>query len=500
MRIHTAAELREIDRRAVQKLGLPTLVLMENAGRAVASAAREAARQEGARVFVVCGKGNNGGDGFVAARHLRAAGLSSVLVSMASLGELKGDALLNANAALACGVPLVDSISDARSGDVVVDALFGTGLARAPAGRALELIRDLNAARVRGALVIAIDLPSGVDADQPHPPGEAVRADVTVTLHALKPALVQFPSRALCGDVRVGDLGIPNDDGPGPRRRWIDRELARSMLPPRATDAHKGTSGHVLVVAGSPGKSGASMMASHAALRTGAGLVTLASAAEVIDRVLPAMPEVMGHPLPSFTGDALLEALEGKDVLVIGPGLARDDSTATVLVELLRHVPLPAVLDADALNALAASPSALADLPGALARPILTPHPAELARLLQTTTAAVQADRFAAATEAARRFNAYVVLKGAGTVVAHPDGSLDVNSSGTPAMATAGAGDVLSGIIGALLAQGLAPAKAASLGVFAHGRAGELASHGRDRGLVAMEIADAVPAALAELL
>ncbi len=499
MRIHTSSELREIDRLAVERYGVPALLLMENAGRAVAETARAAARDRGGRVFVVCGKGNNGGDGFAAARHLAVSGVPVSIVSMAAIDEMNGDALINQRAAVACGIPFVDSLSSAGPRDVVIDAVFGTGLTRGPTGVALDRIRAIRAARDRSAFVVSVDLPSGIDADKPQPPGEAVQADVTVTLHALKPATVQYPARAWCGEVRVGSLGIPGDGGPGPLRRYLSPEALRPLLPPRAADAHKGTNGHVLVVAGSPSKSGAAMLASRGALRAGAGLVTLATAPEVLDRVLPQMPEVMGHALRQLTVGDLVQALERKDALVVGPGTARDESTGPALVELLRTKPVPAVLDADGLNALAQSPTALAELQHALVRPVLTPHPAELARLLGCSTAEVQADRFAAATEGARRWNAFVVLKGAGTVVAAPDGTLDVNSTGTPAMGTGGAGDVLAGLIGALIGQGLSPKDAAAVGVYAHGRAGEIASRGRARGLVAMEIADAVPAALAEL-
>lgn len=498
MRIHTSAELREIDRHAAEVLGVPTALLMENAGRAVAEAVR-GLLGPGGRAFVVCGRGNNGGDGYVAARHLHAEKLPVFLYVMASADQLKGDAGLNARATRACGVREVGSLESAGCGDVVVDALLGTGLSRPVEGVALERIREMAGARQRGARVLSVDLPSGVDADRPHPPGEAVQADVTVTLHALKPALVQYPARALAGEVRVGELGIPHIDPPGPVRRWRTAGNLCGVLPRRAPDAHKGTNGHVLVVAGSPGKSGAAMLACRAALRGGAGLVTLGSAPEVNDRVLPQMPEVMSQPLQTLSGEALIAALAGKDVMVIGPGIARTEHTAAVLVELLRHIPLPTVIDADGLNALAGDRHALQSLDRAAVPPVLTPHPAELARLLETDTAHIQADRFAAASEASRRFRAVVVLKGAGSVLAHPDGSLDVCSSGNPAMATAGTGDALAGLCGALLAQGLAPETAALLAMYAHGRAGDLAADGRSRGMTAGDLIDRIPNALTEL-
>jgi NAD(P)H-hydrate epimerase len=498
MRIHTSSELREIDQHAARELLVPTLLLMENAGRAVAdAAATEAARRKG-RVLIVCGKGNNGGDGYVAARHLHSAGFSVHIVALAELEALSGDAAVNAKAAKACGISFASAPGQVGREDVVIDAIFGTGLTRAPEGALKELILGINEARSRGAFVVAVDLPSGLSADLPIPPGEVVQADVTVCLHSLKPALTQYPARRFCGEIRVAPLGIPSSFAPGPVRRWLSMEFVAPLVLRRQTDAHKGTSGHVLVVAGSVGKSGAAQMACAAALRSGAGLVTLAAPQEVIDSVLPMLPEAMGLTMPSLTGEALLDALNRKDALVIGPGIHKTEHTGALLVELLSHVEVPALIDADGLNALAESQEALRHLVGAKIKPVLTPHPTELARLLGWTTPAVQRDRFAAAPEAARRFEAHVVLKGACSVIAHPDGSLEVNSTGNPAMATAGMGDVLSGVCGALLAQGMSPAHAATASTFVHGRAGDLA-HVGSRGLLALDVVEKLPLAFAEL-
>jgi NAD(P)H-hydrate epimerase len=498
MRIHTSSELREIDQHAARDLGVPTALLMENAGRAVAEAAREEALRRRGRVLVVCGKGNNGGDGYVAARHLKAAGLDVHVIAVAPPESLSGDAALNAKAARACGILSDGALGSAGPDDVVIDAVFGTGLTRPPEGQPRDLIRDMTAAHGRGAFVVAVDLPSGLNADLPIPPGDCVQADRTVSLHSLKPAVAQYPGRAYCGEVQVASLGIPTTFAPGPVRRWLTRETVAPLLPRRAADAHKGTNGHLLVVAGSIGKSGAAHMACAAALRSGAGLVTLAAPAEVIDRVLPRLPEAMGHAMPAITGDALLAALDRKDALAIGPGIERTENTGRVLVELLSHMRVPTLIDADGLNALSADQASLQHLSGAMERPVLTPHPAELARLLASTTADVQRDRFAAATTAAQRFGAHVVLKGACSVIAHPDGSLDVNSTGNAAMSTAGMGDVLSGVCGALLAQRLAADATATLATFVHGRAGDLAHVGQ-RGLLALDVADKLPQAFAEL-
>lgn len=505
MRIYTSEEIRTIDAHAANELDVPVAALMENAGRAVADAAAalmDAAPHRGLRrgtFFVVCGPGNNGGDGFVAARHLLARGESVVIQRLSPTKPEEGAAGQNASAAGACGIA-ESKVDAAGEGDVVIDALFGTGLTRAPSAPGLQLISAIQNARNRGARVLAVDLPSGVDADRPRIPGIAVRADRTIALHALKPAHLQFPSRAYCGEVQVSGIGLPYLDDDDKVRRLLDRSWISERLQRRPVDAHKGTSGHVLVIAGSPGKSGAAMLAATAALRAGAGLVTVAASGEMLDRILPAMPEIMGHPLRAFTAESVLEALEGKDAWVAGPGMLRDETTGPALVEVLKSTTLPACLDADALNALAASPEALANLSASRRRPLLTPHPAELARLLGKSTEAIQADRFAAATEAATRFNAHVILKGAFSVVVHPSGALRVNPTGNAAMATAGTGDVLSGVCGALLAQNVGPTEAAEVGAWVHGAAGDIAAQGRDRGLIASDVVNALPQALADLV
>lgn len=495
MRIHTAAELREIDRRAADELGLPTALLMENAGREIAVAVRRRVSRGGI-AWLVCGKGNNGGDGWCAARQLLVWGVDARVWSLVDVNELKDDALLNARAALACGVPLVTRL-EAGEGDVVVDALFGTGLTRALRDDVLPYVHAIAEARRRGAFVVSVDIPSGLDADRPHAPGEHVVADLTVTLHALKPALVQHPARAACGEIWLGSIGLPTTEPV--RRRWLEASHVSGLLPRRPIDAHKGTAGHLLVVAGSPGKSGAAMLSCRAALRAGAGLVTLAAPASVIDRVLPHMPEVMAHVLPQIERDALTAALERCSALAIGPGIERDDDTADEIVAVLATLDMPALLDADALNAIAQAPTAQLSLQRAKRTPVLTPHPTELARLLGTSTQDVQSDRLAAAVEAARRFSAHVVLKGACTVVAHPDGMLEVLPFENPALATAGSGDVLTGLGGALLAQRIDPRAVSQLGPWLHGRAGELAADGRTRGLIASDLIDHIPAALTEL-
>lgn len=574
MRIHTAAEISKIDHWADSVLGVSVAVLMENAGRAVAeavirrfgskgsgsqspvwsagqrSAEAESSREEieglapvdylaqadrrkfrktpdhrfvtsqsicssrrRAKIHVLCGKGNNGGDGFVAARHLHAAGFNLRLISTAPLENLRGAAHQNALAALACGVELVD-ILDVAPGDVVIDALFGTGLNRPLQASALGWVRQINAARKKGAFVVSVDLPSGLNADLPEAPGECVQADLSVALHALKPALVQYPARGFCGEVEVAGIGLPSLDLfeksgkqssleaskellAWPKRCLLSSDAVANLLPKRTLDTHKGKSGHLLVVAGSPGKSGAAVLAVKAALRAGAGRVTVVSEAEVVDRVLSAVPEAMGYVLPAWSSEAMLDALQLADAWVAGPGMFRDENTGAALIEVLKKSNTSACLDADALNALAADRKSLAALSTLPIPPLLTPHPKELARLLQRETKEIQSDRFLAASSAAGRFQSVVVLKGAMSVIAEPQGELCVNPTGGPALATAGTGDVLAGICGALLAQGLGTFAAAKLGTWLHGAAGDLAAGGGDRGLLAGDVIDALPAVFA---
>jgi NAD(P)H-hydrate epimerase len=494
MRVLTAAELRAVDVDARDRLGLPTIVLMEHAGLALAEAVRKALENRAGRVFVACGKGNNGGDGWTAARWLLAMRIPCLVVASGSVQELKGDARTMAEAAVRLGIDLGASLDAAGRGDVVVDAVLGTGLSRPADGPARDLIDAVNAARARGAYVVAADLPSGLDADQHHPIGPHVVADETVSFHALKKCLVQHPSMAAAGRVQVASIGVPktheNEGISTLEPAWV-----RGQLTPRVSDAHKGTAGHVLVVAGSAGKSGAAALVCRGALRAGAGLVTLAAPREVLDRVMPELPEAMGLEMPEIEADALVAAMQGKRALVIGPGIARGPATGAEIVAAVDRLDdrvRAVVLDADALNAIADGPA-----PAGQKRVhvVMTPHPTELARLLGTTTEAVQADRFEAGAKASQRFGATVVVKGAGSLVV--DGTrTTVNTTGTPAMATAGSGDVLAGIIGALAAQGVD--EAARVGVYLHGRAGELAAKA-DRGLLASEIADKVPFVIAEL-
>ena len=485
--IVSRAEAAAFDRAAIDA-GVPGIVLMENAGRGATDAivARMGAHLE--RVVCVGGPGNNGGDAWVVARQLRTRGHERVRALLVGRRDaLEGDAALAARAYEAVG-GRIESVApgplEVEGATLFVDGLFGTGLTRPIEGGHAEVLRSMV-----GAPVVALDLPSGVDADTGQVLGTAPQAALTVTFGALKRGLTQAPGRALAGEVVVADIGVPDAAShPTTCIRLVD--VAR-WVPRRRAHAHKGSAGHVLVVGGSAGKTGAAILASWGALRGGAGLVTIASSAHAA--VDGKVVEVMSRPLASPA--EVLTQVESLHAAVLGPGLGLDDAALALVREVGFEASAPLVLDADALTLLARE--GLDRVQGAGPR-VLTPHPGEAARLLGTDSASVQADRYAAAAELASRSGQVVVLKGAGTIVAHPDGRMRVCLAGTPALGVAGTGDVLAGVIGALLGNGLTPFDAASAGTWLHARAGELAAV-TDRGLRAREVADALPAVLQTL-
>jgi NAD(P)H-hydrate epimerase len=506
MRLVGSAEMRAIDRAAIDDFGIPGLTLMDRAGRGVAEAAAAMAGPRG-RVVVVCGGGNNGGDGYVAARLLRAAGRDARVMALVPAERLSPDARAVREQAERAGVPIDDGVLGplaAGVGDVVVDAIFGTGLARPPAGPFASAIAAIDVARAAGAAVLAVDVPSGLSADTGRPLGPCVRADRTVTFAFQKRGLAVYPGVDLAGDVTVVDIGVPAEAA---RRVPVGCELlteleARALLPARSPDAHKGDAGRLLVIAGAPGKTGAAHLALTGALRGGAGLVTLAARPEVLPFALAGRPEAMsvalhgGGPLGAGDVAALLAAAREVDALVIGPGIPRGPETGDALRALLSRAGKPAVIDADALNALADEPGLLAGLGVPL---VLTPHPGEMARLCGKPTAEVQAERIDLAADRARAWHVTVVLKGARTVVADPEGPPAIIPTGNAGLATGGTGDVLAGLCGALLAGGLPAPVAGRVGAWVHGRAGDVAK-GRfgERGLVAGDLGEAIGAVWAE--
>ncbi|MBE3597333.1 MAG: NAD(P)H-hydrate dehydratase [Limnochordaceae bacterium] len=522
------ASMQEVDRRAAAEYGVPSMVLMENAGAAVARVASEmlGGSPAGRRVVVVAGPGNNGGDGLVAARRLANRGARvRVLLAAEQAGErprLSPDALANYQIATRSGIEVVAlaSLGEDRAGELlataqlIIDAVLGTGARGAPRGPAMAAIAAIE--RVSGAVpVLAVDIPSGVDADTGLVAGVAVRATRTVTFGLPKPGQLLFPGAALCGRIDVAEIGFPPallEQAP-PTFEILDARSVRAFLPARPADAHKGTFGHLLVVAGSRGMAGAGVLASRAAAAAGAGLVTWGLPRSLQDGAFGAVPEALtvglsegeeGRLGPASAGE-ILALQPSRDALVIGPGLGTHPLTRQAVLSVVGNWQKPLVVDADALNALAAEGAERwlrPDAGAAVQHPgrILTPHPGEMARLLGKTIGQIQEDRVTHALEAARRFGAVVVLKGARTMVAAPDGRLWLNPAASAALATGGSGDVLAGIAGSLLAQGVGAVEAALAAVYVHGLAGWMAAEGGSVGVTAAGIAARVGEAMRGLM
>lgn len=504
MKIVTAEEMRRIDEAAINDYGIPGMVLMENAGLRVLEAVGELAGNE-ARIVVMCGRGNNGGDGLVVARHLYNRGARVTVVLLAAATDLRGDAQANLTIAQRLGVPIIESPPTrvlnrlAEDADLIVDGILGTGARGAIRGLSLAAIRAIRRCKGR---VVAIDIPSGVSGDDGSVLGEAVRADVTVTFALPKIGLYTYPGRAYCGNIQVADIGIPRallEDDRVKTNLTTSAEV-RAMLPPREPAAHKGDCGRVVILGGSVGLTGAPVLAAQGALRAGAGLVTVGCTIGLNPVLEVKLTEAMTRPLPETVSGTLgLEAVDSavalaqsSDAVVIGPGLGREKETQEFARQVIRRCTKPLVIDADALFALGGMPKHLRQPPT-----ILTPHPGEMARLCDSSVSEVQRDRLGCARYIAEATGAVVVLKGAGTVIASPNGEAWINPTGSVALATGGTGDVLSGIIGAFLAAGAAPLHAAVAGVYYHGAAGDLvASRISERGVVAGDIAQALPEVL----
>jgi NAD(P)H-hydrate epimerase len=505
-----AERMRAIDRYAIDRLGVPGLELMERAGLGVARAVEQVARD--GLVVVVCGKGNNGGDGFVAARVLREAGRSVHVLCTAPAEEYSGDALTNLER-LPGEPPEQLSGAVLPSAAVLVDALLGTGFEGVPHGPIAQAIGAINAT---GGEVVSVDVPSGVDASTGVVASEAVQASVTVTFQLAKPGLWIAPGKAHAGEVRVIDIGIPREaltaptelpDGPGgPEALGVSEAgliegSVVAELPRRGASSTKFSSGHVLVVGGSAGLTGAPRMAAHAAMRTGAGYVT-ACAPGSLAIVLAAggTPEMMTRSLPDERGsltegalEPVLDATGRGGSVALGSGLGRAESALAFARALARRADVPMVIDADGLNAHAGELEALA---ARGAPTVLTPHAGELGRLLACSSDQIERERLRYAREAAGRSASVVVLKGDDTLVVAPDGLALVSRGGSPGLATAGTGDVLAGVIAALLAGGLGALTAAAAGVWLHAAAGREAARrqGSAEGVIATDVISALPA------
>jgi NAD(P)H-hydrate epimerase len=502
MRILTAAQMREADRYTIDEIGIPSLVLMENAGRQVVAAIEAAYEaQLNGRIAVLCGRGNNGGDGFVVARTLMQRGVDCAVFVIGVVAEVRGDARVNLDILGRLGVTVVEindeqtwelHFSEISQCSLIVDAIFGTGLSQALRGMLETVVADINAS---GIPIVSIDLPSGLSADTPQLVGDCIDASMTVTLAAPKLPLILPPGEAHAGDVVIADIGVPTEviEGlEGPQIELLTREDVRSLIEPRMADSHKGDFGRVLVIAGSRGKTGAAHLAGMGALRSGAGLVTIATPASCLPIVASLAPEFMTEPLAEsregqLTAAAVEQVLEfSQDVIACGPGLGRGASVGEFVRALIERAEAPLVLDADAISVLADEPARLL---GREERDIIiTPHPGEMARLIGGSSDEVQLNRIEVASEFATRHRVYVVLKGHRTVIATPEGRVFINPTGNAGMATGGTGDVLTGMIAAFLAQLLDAEAACRLAVFLHGTAGDLAE--AEEGEVAMTATD----------
>jgi NAD(P)H-hydrate epimerase len=511
MRVLNTQQMREADRQTIDEIGIPDLVLMENAGRQ-AVAAMEAAFEDlaASKVGVLCGRGNNGGDGFVVARTLAQRGIEAIVFLLGSVSDVRGTARTNLEILGRVGLTVVEitnaqewelHFTEVSECDLIVDAILGTGFHGQLTGLLETVVADVNGL---GAPVVAIDLPTGVSADSHELAGEAIEASMTVTLAAPKIPLILPPADAYGGDLVIADIGIPAaviDELEGPWLELLTRERMRELMPTRAAESHKGDFGRVLVIAGSLGKTGAAHLTALGALKSGAGLVTIATARSCVPTLAAMMPEYMTEPLEETAAGAIDfsavdRVLDMKaDVIAMGPGLGQDPSTAAFVQAIVERAGVPLVLDADALNAFTGDPERLIGRDGVDV--IITPHPGEMARLLNVSIEQVQSDRLEHAREFAAAHRVHVVLKGHRTVIAGPESRAFVNLTGNPGMATGGTGDLLTGMIAAWFAQILDAEGACKLAVYLHGTAGDLAEADEGEGAllptdIAARLGDAV--------
>jgi NAD(P)H-hydrate epimerase len=512
MKIVSAAVMREAERRTMEEFSLPGLTLMETAGIACADVilGRYGGGDRIASIF--CGKGNNGGDGYVIARCLKQKGWKVHVVVLAEKAEITGDAAVNLARLDPSDVVFCSSAErlatqrvKAEPAAVLVDAVFGIGLRSEPAGvyaSAIELINSCSGA------VVAVDIPSGVDATSGKTLGNGVRADLTVTFGFAKHGHVCYPGAEYCGELIVADIGLPPQVVAGVEAdEFLDPKAAARLLRRRARTSHKGDNGHCLVIAGSPGKTGAAALAANSAVRAGSGLVTLA----VPERLNPVLEvkttEAMTLPLSDggsgYLGPECLNqlhsALTGKDVVAVGPGISRTPETVAVVRQIVAQSELPMVVDADGLNALSEDIAILLERKSAPL--VLTPHPGEMSRLTGLPVTVIENDRIGAAREFARKYGIHLVLKGARTIVCSPDGKIAVNGSGNPGMASGGMGDVLTGLIASLVGQRYPLWDACRLGVFVHGLAADLVAKEKGEiGISAVDVQERIPWAYRELM
>lgn len=515
MKLVTASEMRDLDRRTIQECGIPGIVLMEHAGTgAVELLVTSFPEIRSGWVAVLAGRGNNGGDGFVIARHLMNKGIRVRVFLLSCRDNVRGDALTNLQIWLNMGGEVTEILykgnftqvkKELAHASLIVDAIFGTGLNSAVTDVVKDVIAFINSLPTP---VVAVDIPSGLDATEGKVLGAAIRADLTATFGMAKIGQVLESGMQYVGRLAVVDIGIPRSfiEEADIKTRLLDpEELDVGLLDPRPPQAHKGDYGHFFVLAGSPGKTGAAAMVCHGALRTGAGLVTLGIPATLNPILEAKLTEAMTEPIPDAgTGYLAADAsgrigqlLEGKTAVALGPGISTQPQVRELLLELIPKVPVPLIIDADGITAVASRPEILKKCKGSV---ILTPHPGEMARLVGTTTHKVQEDRIGAARAFATTHGCIVVLKGYRTVIANPDERIYINPTGNPGMASGGMGDILTGMIGGLIAQGLPPLDAALWGVYLHGMAGDLAVQTvGEISLIAGDIIDYLPRAFTEV-
>jgi ADP-dependent NAD(P)H-hydrate dehydratase / NAD(P)H-hydrate epimerase len=527
MKILTAAQMGSVDRLTTERFLIPSILLMENAGRSFADELSKASPGlDNKRILIFCGRGNNGGDGLVVARYLALRGANPSILLFCDPDMLKGDARTNWEIVQAMKLPvqILSTSASAKSylrkadiPDIIVDALFGTGLSKPIGADFRPVVEWINRASSQ-AFVAAVDIPSGLRADSFQIPGPAVRAKLTVTFSALKIAHVMPPAVDLAGKIVLAAIGSPPVlfENPEYRMNLIDSEQARQCLPRRARDSHKGTFGHVYVVAGSRGKSGAALMTGLAALRSGSGLVTLWLPASLQRSVVGKYPELMTEFLSETDegtsdragAEKILAQLSQSDALVLGPGMTTHPSTKSLIWELVRRSPVPVILDADGINAFARPAELIKNEAGQPV--IITPHPGEMARLTGGKISEIQKDRMQTAVGYASQHQCYVVLKGFQTLIATPKGDLFINNTGNPGMATGGSGDILAGMMGRFVAgwkclvAGRSKCNLAdyiSAAVYFHGLAGDMAAE--DKGmesLIATDLLAQLPGAFKKIL
>jgi hydroxyethylthiazole kinase-like uncharacterized protein yjeF len=514
MKIVSPSTMRDMDRIAIEAYKIPGVILMENAGREVALAVKNLWIQQRqntlTKVALFCGKGNNGGDGFVAARHLANMGFDTIVFIMANPSSIIGDAAINLEIIKNMGlrIKVIDEESDlnevmdmTRDASILVDAMFGTGLRGNVTGVAQKLIEMINNLEIP---VIAVDVPSGICGETGKILGSAVRSKQTVTMALPKTGLLFYPGVEYVGELFTADIGMPMKliRSIEAEAELLDHEWVYGCFKEYPSDAHKGTFGRVFIIAGSAGMTGAAALSGMASVKSGAGLVTIGVPESLNDILEVKLTEAMTMPLAETPNRCISIAALNKalafankcDVVVLGPGLSNEGETQQFVRHFIKSCEVPMIIDADGLNALEECPKILNEAQSPV---IITPHPGEMARLCSTTLPKIQEDRVAAVKTAAKEFNCIAVLKGAGTLIADSEGKMWINPTGNAGMATGGSGDVLSGMIGAFVARGMKPYEAAAAGVYIHGLTGDLAAE--EQGeicLAAQDLIDYLPKAV----